>query len=155
MSCNHNINMIAIKSEFCPKAKKSPFVRGVSNSIRNIMRDMLYGWGMCATTFLSSLGDQSSPSLSTSATVCNKVEPNLFHTATKSNIINNITSDILLPFLWFYHLLPHELFMYPCPTTGPKTANFLICNAISFWFFSFLSIIDTFCFFAFSKILDF
>ena len=48
----------------------------------------------CAVTFLSSLGDQSSPSLSTSVSVWNKVEPNLFHSVTESNIINNILSNI-------------------------------------------------------------
>ena len=53
---------------------------------------------MCAITFLSSLGDQSSPSLSTSASVCNKVEPNLFHSVTKSNMGN-----ILLYLRYFTH----------------------------------------------------
>ena len=48
----------------------------------------------CAVTFLSSLGDQSAPSLSTSVSVWNKVEPNLFHSVTESNIINNILSNI-------------------------------------------------------------
>ena len=48
----------------------------------------------CAVTFLSSLGDQSAPSLSTSVSVWNKVEPNLFHSVTESNIINNILGNI-------------------------------------------------------------
>ena len=61
----------------------------------------------CAVTFLSSLGDQSSPSLSTSVSVWNKVEPNLFHSVTESNIINNILCNISLlgaPPRWLWAL---------------------------------------------------